>query len=577
MISSANAAVITQFNSSLTEENLTATTTTNYTRYVNVPSNSTVSAAWVGLLKAYPLIITAQQDAAVVNFGCCRNNNYGTDYLEISYYEDTNEVRTYFSFSNITVNTSEYSDIELVVPYDSPGHPDAYGLNFNISVYEVLIPWSEGNITWNNQPCGTNNTPEKNTGCNLTPISRTNVTELMTDYPYECSDNRLMLNVTSLARRNQNNFSVMLRIDRNQSYSGLYAKVSPCSKETGDGLNQNGSFSTKPSLYFGRHLYPDNVSVWINNSVANQTMRALNESGFNFTINASQMTNLSKSFVTPLPITFQVGGPGIVELNYLAFIYSANTAIPILSFNNTAPYVVSWTGGSAIFIKEFVINNTGGADATNCSIQISEQAGGTLAPYLTYDAFNVSSQSSTSVNISVTSPPDGFYDNLINVMCQSGGLSESFFTQTPIDFVFSLTTPSASAGGGGGVTVVNEVTNVTVSFNPRLGELFYLSYPGSSKFEFTSFSNVILESCEAAPGFECQLTPQKTGVVLTSSIPHKAGGLSDKIRTNLIITGEAGQVGTIPVGITVLYVGFPALALAGIGLLGAVWVVKQGR
>jgi len=264
-----------------------------------------------------------------------------------------------------------------------------------------------------------------------------------------------------------------------------------------------------------------------------------------------------------------LGGPGILQLGNFQFNYTPPSTDPILAFNNTANYIVSWNLGNADFVRLFLINNTGGQNASNCTFITSVSQGGDLSPFFAYpNNFSVPPGNGTFVNLTVHNPAEGTYDNNINVRCEGSSPSLLYTTNTPVNFIFSISSPSSSSGGGGGGVNVIEVSGQNLSVTPNLVDLIFLSFPnGNSVWQYGATTNVRVTDCQMQNGFECKVERGGTLITMRKNIPHQ-NKLSDTYISQLTLTSFAGDVVVLPVRVRVFY----ASLLSGVLTFGAAFI-----
>lgn len=556
LINSVRADTLTQFNDSSIIRNFTAPASgpQNFTVYLGVPANSSISSVAFGSVSGQQYDVLVSKDAYVLNITSFKDAVRGDETLKVTHSDDEAARRSYVAFTNVTVDPSKYGSIMLSLPFDSPGvTTERASGHYNVTVHAVYNPaiWSESTLTWNNQPCGKGMSPDNATNCNLTPIAKTEVS-LSSSITYSCTNDRVLVNVTDYVREH-GNVSFLIRDDAPTGFEGINA-FNPCSKETGPAVPRNGSYPTVPALIFDGPLFPRNVTFFINSSIAHANVSILNSSiSYNMSLNASLAQTYSGNLFTPIPIVVQVIGPGILQVGSLAINYQPKGLYASLSFSNTSTYSVTYASGPASFIKEFRIVNNGTEPVYNCTFETAVVSGSSLQSFMEQPInLTVGSNASALHNLTLRNVDVGAYENNVNVNCFGNLTNNSYSTNSPITFIFSISSPGGSAPGGGGGPSAAQINIFNVSGQKlEATPAFYDStvplLPLSSSYqEYAIRPTLRLKTCTVTPPFHCDLREDASLAVVSINLTANVGQ-SQFFETEALLVAVDDQVLSVPV------------------------------
>lgn len=368
------------------------------------------------------------------------------------------------------------------------------------------------------------------------------------------------------------------------NYSGAY-NLEFRHTINGGGSNADSCLSLD-NIRFFKTTYPQNVSIWINNT------RVFNEPGNLSNINASinlnaTMINNTVSGNSILPINFTATYFGVLNVYNITFIYN-RTLNAILSFNSPAQVTQSISSGAS-FTQLVNLSNTGNYNATNISFEtISQSATPNLNDSITDDCVNVTNTSSIVCNVTFSSITQSAEpDEKLRVRAIGTDVNDLVFSSS-IDLDVTVTAPASNGGGGGGgqpskcewrvFRPANRVINALGYFGYKTAPISFQVYNNESQpVLFTYFTQGVSckleKSTELIQGssfglntIQCDYPVKKD----TGQIIILGGQCSQSIDVKL----SSSELG---LGLTFLSGGagiIPALLLYGVGALGLIFLFK---
>lgn len=375
-----------------------------------------------------------------------------------------------------------------------------------------------------------------------------------------------------------------IRLNVREGDSGSYTYL----QTINNGTSWANSAPRGMNVTYFNFSYPQNVSIWINNT------RVFNEpgnlSGTNASIELnSTLINNTVSGNSRLPLNITGINFGVLNIFNITFTYN-RTLNAILSFNSPAQITQSISSGSS-FTQLVNISNTGNYNATNISFEtISQSATPNLNDSITDDCINITNSTSIVCNVTFSGITQSAEpDEKIRVRAIGTDNNDLIFS-SGIDLDVTVTTPTQSVGGGGGgggqpskcewrvYRPANRVINALGYSGYKTAPISFQIYNNESQpVSFTYF----------VQGISCQIEKN------TELIQGSSFGLNT-IQCDYPIKEDTGQIivlggscsqsidvklssSELGLGLTYLSGGagiIPALLLYGIGALALIFTFK---
>jgi len=354
-----------------------------------------------------------------------------------------------FNFTNIDLTQYDYAGLNL----------NAYGAGcseINISFHRVYNPddFDASNITFANQPCWVGNINEAGGSAYFNNSAKCNLTE---DFKLTFAGGS---SYGICAEPLQPTYNISIILDQNHSNTvvvwGVQVRAGQQSCSNG-GVNIGSIECSRTPLtpYINLVKYPSNSTIIYQNLTqfdsTNQNTRAI--------LNASVISSYFAD-ITPVQFLFESISNGILQLSDIYFNYGIPSGIATIKFNETYNWLYSSSTGYSTRSLYFTINNSGTYDATNCTFYTT----GSLNAYVVAPMFNVTQGTTTTVNVSFYSVPDGTYYEYLNARCLGNSDNDTFTTSqfgSQDLLLWSIATPvvySGGSGGGGGLIIISKGT-----------------------------------------------------------------------------------------------------------------------
>lgn len=236
--------------------------------------------------------------------------------------------------------------------------------------------------------------------------------------------------------------------------------------------------------------YPQNLSIYMNNTLVYNNISDFNGSVDNLDLNVTVLELCTNSSAS-CPVEFRSDGYGIVYFSDLFINYSKNE-ISVLYINESLWSTSLYSDSSAS--HTISVNNSGDWNATNCTLKLSS----VLNNYLSFTPeFNLSINESVNITITLTNPPSATYDEYLDLVCYDAtdeGTEIHSNSDLRVQVVSSARPPVSGGGGGGGdIIIVGNVTpvldwgapsyTITLLWAPReVDKSFIVTNRGNDRF-----------------------------------------------------------------------------------------------
>lgn len=254
------------------------------------------------------------------------------------------------------------------------------------------------------------------------------------------------------------------------------------------------------------------LNITINNTVVYSLAGDFYKASTNTDLNATVVQNcyVDSSFCQ---FDFYSDTAGILQYLDINITYTLFTGSAEIKFDDTSTWTTTMSDYSWES-KNYLVNNTGTGNATNCNASYGSGYSFITLPAL----FDLNANSSTTITINISNPTQSVADYLDITCDNNGGGTISTTTDAPL----ALTTVISGGGGGGDIYVLGIGCGLFIKYPSEKINLY--GYPGYSTpaFDFRLCNNV---TDEIAVDFD----PQNIVCELQNSVnPFLIGGASCK-------------------------------------------------
>ena len=185
--------------------------------------------------------------------------------------------------------------------------------------------------------------------------------------------------------------------------------------------------------------FPENISIFVNNTLVYQNLSVINSKINNIDLNATLLNDYIQN-TGFLELSFYSATVGILEYSNLLINYIVPSNTATLSFNASPSWADVLVAGDSSEIS-VIINNTGDYNASNCQVYFPGETG--------FSINNDFVQENTSETIIINITPTSSISGNLKLSCEGNINNSIIYTTNYIPTAIAVSVYGASGGGGG--------------------------------------------------------------------------------------------------------------------------------